>query len=330
MKKRFIISVMAVFVCFCAFLIFKIRDKVTHQKVVKENVQQLPNLPLSDLDSSQAMLYQVLDNQKTTLLIFFNPSCEHCQEAHIALERLYEFAKITPEYKQVKDLKIEKIEFSQLKIQGLTFRFAGSKPLLKNIDLQLNKGEIVALVGESSSGKSIFLQILQRFYPMEKGTILVNEHDWEQIDLQAWRNLIGVVPQEVRLFNGTLLYNIALKELKEDEAKNLILFLQQTGFHQFFKDFPQNYLTLLGETGINLSGGQKQLIGLARALYRQPQLLLLDEPTSAMDKQTEKFVIYLLQSLKNQIAILLITHKSSQAEMADRVYALEKGSLLFG
>lgn len=250
------------------------------------------------------------------------------QEAQVALERLYEFAKITPEYEHDRDIiTVKNFNFSQLKIQNLTYRFAGSKPLLKNIDLQLNKGEIVALTGESGSGKSIFLQILQRLYKIETGAIQVNGEEWEKIDLQTWRSLLGVVPQEVSLFNGTLLYNIALKALDESEGKQMIQFLEQTDFHQFFKGFPQSYLTLLGETGINLSGGQKQLIGLARALYRKPQLLLLDEPTAAMDKQTEKFVIQLLQSLKNQVATLLITHKASQTKTADRVYELENGSL---
>lgn len=147
----------------------------------------------------------------------------------------------------------------------------------------------MALLGESGSGKSTFLEILQKFYKPEAGQLRVNDQVWEEIDLKSWRDTIGVVHQDVKFFNGPLWYNICLSTNAE-EAEKVVKFCRYSGFDKFFESFPQNYLTLLGEEGINISGGQKQLVSLARALYRKPQLLLLDEATAAMDRRTENSI----------------------------------------
>ncbi len=135
-----------------------------------------------------------------------------------------------------------------------------------------------------------------------------------------------MVPQDITIFSGTLVDNILLDD-DISKAKEVIDFCRHSGFHSFFEDFPQSYATILGESGVALSGGQKQLVALARCLYHQPQLLLLDEPTAAMDKYTEQFVINVLSSLKKQTGILLISHRDSLTKIADRIYNLEKGSL---
>ena len=110
-----------------------------------------------------------------------------------------------------------------------------------------------------------------------------------------------------------------------EEGEKAITFCKKLGFDKFFETLPQNYLTIVGEEGINLSGGQKQLVALARALYRQPQLLFLDEATSAMDSNTENFVLNLLENLKFETGILMVTHRNSIAQQADKVYRIEKG-----
>ena len=141
-----------------------------------------------------------------------------------------------------------------------------------------------------------------------------------------WRRLIGCVPQPIKIFNGTLLDNICLgNSLEEGEA--VVLFCQEFGFHDYFMKLPQNYLTLVGEEGINLSGGQQQLVGLARALYRRPQLLFVDEATSALDRQTEQFVLQLFERIKPVTAIVMVTHRSQSVRIADRVYRMENGVL---
>lgn len=138
--------------------------------------------------------------------------------------------------------------------------------------------------------------------------------------------MVACVPQPVKIFNGTLLDNICLGNALE-EGDAVVQFCQQTGFHDYFMKLPQNYLTLVGEEGINLSGGQQQLVGLARALYRKPQLLLLDEATSALDRHTESFVLSLLDRLKADMSIVMVTHRSQSVRVADRVYFMENGVL---
>lgn len=144
------------------------------------------------------------------------------------------------------------------------------------------------------------------------------------IDTIAWRNTIGVVPQDIAIFSGTLLANICL-DPNPDKVDKLIAFCQRYGFNKFFESFPQSYATMLGEGGVALSGGQKQLLALARCLYAAPQLILLDEPTASMDAATEAFVIDVLRQYRQEAALLIISHKDSLTAIADRVYLLDKG-----
>jgi ATP-binding cassette subfamily B protein len=242
-------------------------------------------------------------------------------EAKIAFNRMFEFTSIEKENSGTIELQ----NFESLDLKNLSFRFAGRSQLLKNVNLSVNKGELSAIVGESGSGKSTLGQILQKFYDFENGEILVNNRNGlRDIKLDDWRDLVGVVPQEITIFNGNVLDNILLG--KEDKPENIIQFCQEYGFEGFIKDFPQGYATILGEEGVNLSGGQKQIIALARALYKKPQLLILDEATAAMDRKTEKFSIELISKLKKQMGVLFISHRlETLKKYADTIYVLEKG-----
>lgn len=182
-------------------------------------------------------------------------------------------------------------------------------------------------MGESGRGKSTFVQILQRFYLPESGTILVNGQNWNNWSMADWRSQLGVVPQSIKLFNGTVLDNIGLKDSSQS-GEQIVAFCQEFGFAPFIENLPQGYLTPIGENGIQLSGGQQQVIALARALFRQPRLLLLDEPTAALDTDTERFFLNILGKCKNSMSILIITHKSELANRADRTYRLVNGQLL--
>jgi ATP-binding cassette subfamily B protein len=242
-------------------------------------------------------------------------------EAKVAFNRMYEFASIPQESLGNEQLQ----QVNSLELKDLMFRFAGRKRLLNGINLKIDKKECIAIVGESGSGKSTLGQILQKFYLPESGRILLNNsQELQNITTDDWRNLLGVVPQEVTVFSGNVIDNILLG--KEDTGENIIQFFQQYGFENFLKTLPQGYLTILGEEGINLSGGQKQVIALMRALYKKPQILLLDEFTSAMDRNTEKLVLQLLQKLKSELSIIFISHRlHSLPKIADRIYVLENG-----
>lgn len=245
------------------------------------------------------------------------------QEAKVALDRMYEFVSIEPEYESNNEIQQELI-FQSLTVKDVVFRFPGRKPILNAISLNIYKGEIIALLGESGCGKSTFLQLIQKFYRAESGAINLNKIDFNLLVTTTWRNIISVVPQDIKIFNGTLLYNIIL----DDKIDSIDLFHQfciTYGFDKYFLELPQGYFTLVGEEGINLSGGQKQLVAFARALYKKPQFLILDEVTSAMDRNTENFILDLLQKLKTEITTIIVTHKFYTAKIADRIYLIENG-----
>ena len=244
-------------------------------------------------------------------------------EANIAFNRMFEFTSISKENKGSTTLQ----NFDSLELQKLSFRFAGRSSLLKDISMTIKKGQISAVVGESGSGKSTIAQILQKFYDYENGSVLINNHySLQEIELTHWRDLVGVVSQEITIFNGNVIDNILLG--KEDSPEQVTAFCKKHGFEEFIDNFPQRYATTLGEEGVNLSGGQKQIVALIRALYKKPQLLLLDEVTAAMDRKTEKFSMELLSTLKERMGILLISHRlETLKKYADTIYVLENGKI---
>jgi ATP-binding cassette subfamily B protein len=244
------------------------------------------------------------------------------QEAKVAFSRMEEF--ISLETEKTDGEAIEKID--AIELDNLSFNFPGSLHLLNNINLCIRKGKITTLLGESGAGKSTILQLLQRFYKPVSGSILANGLDIENLDLNEYRKKIGVVSQDIKIFNNYLVFNIALSEDPKD-LEHVPKWCQEHGFDQFFTKFPQGYMTLLGEEGANISGGQKQLVGLARALYRNPSVMLIDEGTSAMDRNTEQFIINMIQKIKSNMAILMVTHRMKVARQSDYVYVLENGAI---
>ncbi|WDT68238.1 peptidase domain-containing ABC transporter [Cloacibacterium sp. TD35] len=224
------------------------------------------------------------------------------QEAKVAFDRMFEYSSIPKEKTEGKEVSdIESIE-----VKNLDFRFNGRGKLLNNVSLKLEKGKITCLLGESGSGKTTFAEILQKNYIQEKGEITINTSiNLSEISISNWRKHISVVPQNIQLFNGTVLENIILDEhLDEQKLQNVI----NLGFEKFINSLPQNILTIVGEEGVNLSGGQKQLLGWLRALYHTPQFLILDEPTSSLDKGNRDFIYQLLNRLKEKTIIFIISH----------------------
>lgn len=248
-------------------------------------------------------------------------------EANVAFNRMFEFASIEKESLGFENL----IYFESLKIENLFFSFPGQDHLLNDVNFEINKNECVGIVGESGSGKSTLGQILQKFYPYNNGNVTINnEFELRNIELVKWRNIIGVIPQEIIVFNGNIIDNILLG--KRDEIKNVLQFCEDYGFTKYIQELPQQYDTLLGDGGINLSGGQKQILALMRALYKQPQILILDEFTSALDRRTEEFVLNLLIEVKKKMSIIFISHRlDSLKNVADKIYVIENNnSNVFG
>ncbi len=257
------------------------------------------------------------------------------QEARIAFERMYAFASQTPEFTDDKEMvqtqatgRTAAFSLSSLTMRGVSFRFPGRPELVRDASFEVRKGEIIAITGENGSGKTTILQMLQRFYEPERGEILVNGAvALADIPIPVWRERIGVMPQSVKIFNSSVLENICLAEPTEEEVQRVLEFCGAYGFERYIAQLPQGYATLVGEEGVNLSGGQRQIIGLARALYRKPDLLLLDEPTAAMDTAAEAETMHLLKRLSESTAILIITHRSQTLTIADRVYTMSHGRI---
>ncbi len=247
-------------------------------------------------------------------------------EAKVALERMFEFTNSIPE-ETCDETKI--LSFSTMEISHVSFRFIGRKQILRNVSFRVSKGEIIAIMGENGCGKSTLSQLLQKNYEVETGKIIVNSHTpLNKISFSEWRKIIGVVPQSTYIFNGSVLDNIAFDEAITNQ-ENVIAFLENYGFMRFIEILPQSYLTLVGEEGINLSGGQKQLIAIARALYHKPQLLILDEATSAMDRKTERFVLELLVKLRSEMGIIFVTHRLHILRtLCARIYLLADGNIV--
>jgi ATP-binding cassette subfamily B protein len=251
------------------------------------------------------------------------------QEAGVAFDRFYEFYKTKPEFEPDKEeysINLPDKNGIHLQIKDLSFRFIGRKKLLDEVSLSINQGEIVTLLGEVGSGKSTLIQILQKNYFPESGDILFNGKSLAMYSTPLWRKQIGVVSQQAKMFNGSVAENICLGNILE-EFESIRSFCKEYGFDFYFDALPQGLNTLLGEDGIHISGGQQQLVAFARTLYRQPSLLLLDEPTSAMDTQTEQFVINLLKKRANQFAVFMVTHRMHLADISTRVYRLENGKV---
>jgi ATP-binding cassette, subfamily C, bacteriocin exporter len=245
-------------------------------------------------------------------------------EAKIAFDRMYEFTGINHEESGVQSIEA----FESMSLTNIAFRFAGRSRILNDISFKVCKGEIIALMGENGCGKSTLTQILVKNYNQESGSIVVNNNQsLSEIKTESWRKLVATVPQQVHIFNASVLENIAFDDAV-NQTQSVLNFLEEFGFDSFIQSLPQSYMTLVGEEGINLSGGQKQMVALARALYHKPQLLILDEATAAMDRESEQFVLHLLQKIKKDVAVIFITHRLHVLKsFCDRIYILENGGI---
>ncbi|HVN59274.1 MAG TPA: ABC transporter transmembrane domain-containing protein [Bacteroidales bacterium] len=248
-------------------------------------------------------------------------------EAKVALSRMFEFTMSRPEGDNVSKEGAVK-SFHSLQLKDICFRFPGRSLLLDRINLEIRKGEVVTLFGETGGGKSTIAGIIMRFYEKESGEITVNEFvNSVSIQLSTWRSRIIIIPQDVHIFNGTILQNI-LPEPTEEDIKSLVTVIEELGLVRFFESFPANLLTQVGEDGHTLSGGQKQVIAFVRAVLKKPDFLIIDEGTSNLDSNSEAILADGIRKMKENSGILLISHKQELIKtMSDVSYKLEKGIL---
>lgn len=216
----------------------------------------------------------------------------------------------------------------ELLIQNITFSYPGSqRPAVNRVSLKINRGECIALVGESGSGKSTVVDILTGLLKPDSGNVSIDGVTLSELDLEEWRTHIGLVMQESPLFHGTILENIVWGDSIPDR-ENAKYSAELANAWDFIERLPQGLDTDIGEKGGRLSGGQRQRIALARALYREPWLLILDEATSALDGESEARIQEALESLKGNYSILIIAHRINTVKIADKIIVLGNGTIL--
>jgi ATP-binding cassette subfamily B protein len=228
----------------------------------------------------------------------------------------------------------ETTEAPSLKLQGkisfenVSFAYPTRSELtvLKQLNFSIAPGEKVALVGQSGSGKSTIINLLMRFYPIQQGTIKADNQEIYSFNLTSYRNNIGIVPQEVILFGGTIYENIAYGKpgASEDEIRKAA---QQANALEFIERFPEKFDTVVGERGVKLSGGQRQRIAIARAILKNPSILILDEATSSLDAQSEVLVQQALETLMEGRTTIIIAHRLSTIKKVDRIFVIKEGML---
>lgn len=217
--------------------------------------------------------------------------------------------------------KIEK--FENLEVKDLSFNYSSKKSIFQNVNLKIQKNKNICIMGKTGSGKSTFMDVIMGFQKPKKGQILINDNSLETV-LPSWKKKIGYIPQDIYLNDTTIAENIAFGVDKEKiDLKQLNRVIELAQLKVFIDSLQNKAFSMVGEKGSKLSGGQIQRIGIARALYFKPEILILDEATNALDEETERNIMQEISKLKKTYTIITITHKKEVAEFCDEIYLIE-------
>jgi len=248
------------------------------------------------------------------------------KRGNAAAERVLEILEQENTIKSKKDaLKKDSFE-SKITIKNVNFKYE-EETVLKDFSLEVKKGQTVALVGQSGSGKSTIANLLTRFYDVNDGTIAIDSVNIKDMNLQSLRGLMGLVTQDSILFNDTIKANISLGKLNATDDE-IIEALKIANAYEFVKDLPLGIYTNIGDSGNKLSGGQKQRLSIARAVLKNPPIMILDEATSALDTESEKFVQVALENMMQNRTSIVIAHRLSTIQKADKIVVMQKGEIV--
>jgi len=248
------------------------------------------------------------------------------QEAVSAATRVFSILDMQVEIKEKEDATKLKSLQKSIEYRNIGFGYRG-EVTIKNINVKINKGEVLAIVGVSGAGKTTIVNLLPRFYDINTGEILIDGKDIRDVTLNSLREQIGMVTQEVILFNDTVANNIAYG-MPDVPMGKIIRAAKVANAHDFIMGLPNKYDTIVGEKGITLSGGERQRIAIARAVFKNPPILILDEATSALDSESEILVQTALNSLMRNRTVLVIAHRLSTVRNADKIIVMKKGQIV--
>jgi len=285
---------------------------------------------------------QVIDQSITpgTLMLFYSlvgyvtspissliASNQSIQEALIASDRLYQIMDLECEETNGNKIQLETDMIGDIKFENVCFRYGSRKDVFSNLNLKIRRGGTTGIVGESGSGKTTLISILQNIYPIQSGKIMIGDYNIADITNKSLRERICVVPQQVELFAGSIINNIALGE-DYPNKKRIIDIIKDLGLEKLIEGLPDGLSTIVGEHGISLSGGEKQRIAIARAIYRNPDIYLFDEATSSLDTISEKYVKDVTKKLATEgKTIIIIAHRLSTIRDADNIVVIDDGNV---
>jgi len=278
------------------------------------------------LDGSAFIVYLTLAYNILTPAKAISKASYAVKNGLAAAQRVFEVLevenKITSKPNAVKKNKFD----NSISLQNINFKYE-DEIVLKDFSLDIKKGQTVALVGQSGSGKSTIANLLTRFYDVNEGTIAIDGIEIKDINLQSLRELMGLVTQDSILFNDTIKANIALgkQDATDDE---IIEALKIANAFEFVQDLPLGIHTNIGDSGNKLSGGQKQRLSIARAVLKNPPIMILDEATSALDTESEKFVQIALENMMQNRTSIVIAHRLSTIQKADKIVVMQKGQIV--
>ena len=247
-------------------------------------------------------------------------------DAYADLERIYEFLN---DYRY-STIKNGTAQFDSLKsdilFENVGFEYYKGQDLIDELNLTIHRNKVTALVGHSGSGKSTVVSLLLRYYDVSKGRILVNDMDLREYDLATFLGKVGYVSQDTFIYNDSIRKNIAFgSDYTEDQ---IIAAAKRANIHGYIEGLPHGYDTIVGDQGLKLSGGEKQRIAIARALIREPEILVLDEATSNLDNESEAIVQESINRVSETITTFIVAHRLSTIRRADVIYVMSKGRIV--
>lgn len=248
------------------------------------------------------------------------------QKAMAAADRVFAVMDLDEKITDVPGAKPLPPIKGKVEFKDITFSYKEGQPALQHISLKAEPGQMIALVGPSGSGKSTIANLIPRFYDVDSGVITIDDHDIRQVTADSLREQIGLVPQETMLFSTSVMENIRYGRLEATDEE-VIEAAKAANAEEFIKELPEGYDTKLGERGLNLSGGQRQRLAIARAILKNPRVLILDEATSALDTESEKIVQDALDNLMVGRTSFVIAHRLSTIFNADQIFVVENGHL---
>lgn len=281
-----------------------------------------------ELTPGALMVFYALISYILTPIGSLIASNQTIQDALIAADRLFQIMDLEQEEKGANKIVLKPDMVGDIIFENVAFRYGTRKEVFDELNLRIEKGKTTAVIGESGSGKTTLVSLLQNIYPIQNGKIKIGNYDISQISNESLRQRVGTVPQHIELFAGTIAENIAIGDPNPD-MRRIADLATQLGLNDFIDKLPEGYLTNIGEHGVSLSGGERQRIAIARALYKEPEILIFDEATSSLDSISERYVKETLSALAGEgKTIIIIAHRLSTVRNADSLIVLNEGKVV--